>query len=25
MPEQFTSQFEKAAPVVKTKECSMCG
>ena len=25
MPEQFTSQFEKAAPAVKTKECSMCG
>ena len=24
MPEQFTSQFEKAAPAVKTKECSMC-
>ena len=25
MPEQFTSRFEKAAPAVKTKECSMCG
>ena len=25
MPEQFTSQFEKAAPATKAKECSMCG
>ncbi len=25
MPEQFTSQFEKATPATKDKECSMCG
>ncbi len=25
MPEQFTSQFEKAASATKDKECSMCG
>ena len=25
MLEQFTAQFEKAAPAAKTKECSMCG
>lgn len=24
MPEQYTAKFEKATPVVKTKECSMC-
>ncbi len=24
MPEQFTSQFEKATPATKDKECSIC-